>query len=260
LSAIIEVLERFSRRCSPKKGRNNMSSRLGKFRIGVIAGVFLVAFGFSSAIASFGNSAPVVGDKPAGSGSFSSTVAVPPWCGWSQTPATESLTLTGEGSYTGESYNLEGTSGDIYAYVNGGSAITSEAAADNCSWFGTSPYGAQLDMSVPDTNFEGESDDAAAEGVDAAFSWSGNLGFANNFKVGSCANFTTTPGAELSTGGLVTVWTVAAADATTNNFCDYSITYTSTIPAGLNPTYGDSNYTITGPTLTVTLTTTAAGS
>jgi hypothetical protein len=233
-----------------------MSSRLGKFRIGVVTGVFLVAFGFSSAVATFGNSAPEVGDTPAGSGSFTSTVAVPPWCGWSQTPATESLTLTGAGDYTGEPYNLAGTSGDIYAYVNGGSAITSEAAADNCSWFGTSPYGAQLDMSVPNTNFEGESD-AAAGVVDAAFSWSGNLGFANNFEVGSCTNFMTNPGAELSAGGTVTVWTVDAVNATTNNFCDYSITYTSTIPAGLNPTYGDSNYTITGPTLTVVLTTTA---
>jgi hypothetical protein len=230
-----------------------MSSGLGKFRVGVVAGVFLVALGFSSAIASFGNSAPVAGDTPAGSGAFTSTVAVPPWCGWSQTPATDSLTLTGIGQYTGESYDLEGTSGNIYAYVNGGSAITSAAAPDNCSWFGTSPYGAQLDMSLLNTEFEGESD--AAAGVDAAFSWTGNLGFANNF-IGSCTNFTTNPSAELTGAGITTVWSVAAADANTNNFCDYSITYTSTIPSGLNPTYGDSNYTITGPTLTVMLTTT----
>jgi hypothetical protein len=232
-----------------------MTVGLGKFRVGVVVGLLFVAFGLSSAVVSFGNAMPEVGDSPAGSGDFESSVTVPPWCGWSQTPATENLTLTGAGQYTGEAYAMEGTSGPIYAYVNGGATITEEAAIDNCSWFGTSAYGAQLDMSVADVEFEGTSD-ADPGVVDTAFSWTGNLGFTNNF-VGTCSNFITNPGAELLAAGSTTVWSVAAGDTTTNNFCDYSITYTSTIPANKNPTYGDSNYTITGPTLTVTLTTTA---
>ena len=158
------------------------------------------------------------------------------------------------GLYTGTSYDLAGSSGSVYAYVNGGSSITEAAAVDNCSWFSTTPYAAALNMSVDSVSFEGTSD-ANPGVVDTAFSWDGNLTFTNNFDEGSCTNFTTNAGAELDAAGNVDVWSVASPDTTTNNFCSYEIAYGSTIPANLNPTYGDSTYSITGPTLTVTLTT-----
>ena len=225
-----------------------------KNRIGVIVGALLVAFGMSPAMNSFGNELDLPGASDAGTGSFTASVAVPPWCGWSQTPAAADLTLTGDGLYIGDAYELQGSSGSVYAYVNGGSSITSQAASDNCSWFNTTPYAAALNMALGDVSFEGTSD-AEPGVVDTAFSWDGNLTFTNNFDEGSCTNFTTGAGAELTTAGDVDVWSVASGDTTTNNFCSYSISYGSTIPAGLNPTYGDSTYTIAGPTLTVTLTT-----
>ena len=223
------------------------------YRTGVIFGAIFVSIGMSPIFSSYGNGSPEIGDSSAGGGTLSASVVVPPWCGWSQTEITD-LVLTGSGLYTGSSYDLAGSSGSVYAYVNGGSSITEAAAGDNCSWFGTTPYAAALNMSVDSVSFEGTSD-ANPGVVDTAFSWDGNLTFTNNFDEGSCENFSTNAGAELEAAGNVDVWSVASGDTTTNNFCSYEIAYGSTIPANLNPTYGDSTYSITGPTLTVTLTT-----
>ena len=223
------------------------------YRAGVIFGAIFISIGMSPAMNSFGNGLGSTGSSDAGSGSFSASVVVPPWCGWSQTEISD-LTLTGDGLYIGDAYTLQGSSGSVYAYINGGSSITSQAASDNCSWFNTTPYAAALNMALGDVSFEGTSD-AEPGVVDEEFSWDGNLTFTNNFDEGSCTNFTTGAGAELTTAGDVDVWSVDSGDTTTNNFCSYSISYGSTIPADLNPTYGDSTYTIAGPTLTVTLTT-----
>jgi hypothetical protein len=229
---------------------------LRKSRIGVVIASFLLIVGLAPSLSSFANSMPTTGGSEAGSGAFTSEVEVPPWCGWSQTPATSDLTLDGSGLYTGTAYDLTGSSGTVYAYVNGGDTITTEASADNCSWFGTAPYSAALSMSIDSVGFSGESD--ANPGVtDEEFSWDGYLDLTNNFDAGSCTNYTTNPGASLDAAGSVDVWSVISDDTNTNNFCSYTITYGSQIPEGLNPTYGDSTYTITGPTLTVTLNTTA---
>ena len=225
-----------------------------KYKVGVVVGALLVAFGMSPAMNSFGNTLTGKGPSPAGEENFTASVVVPPWCGWSQTPAASDLTLTGSGLYTGAAYNLSGSSGDVFAYVNGGSAITDPAAVDNCSWFSTTPYAAALNMAVDGVHFVGTSNAHPGES-DPNFTWDGNLTFTNNFDSGSCADFTKNEGAELTTADDVNVWSVSAEDTTTNNFCSYEIVYGSTIPANLNPTYGDSTYSITGPTLTVTLTT-----
>ena len=223
------------------------------YRTGVIFGAIFVSIGMSPIFSSYGNGLPKIGDSSAGGGTLSASVVVPPWCGWSQTEITD-LLLTGSGLYTGAAYNLSGSSGDVFAYVNGGSAITDPAAVDNCSWFSTTPYAAALNMAVDGVHFVGTSNAHPGES-DPNFTWDGNLTFTNNFDSGSCADFTKNEGAELTTADDVNVWSVSAEDTTTNNFCSYEIVYGSTIPANLNPTYGDSTYSITGPTLTVTLTT-----
>jgi hypothetical protein len=63
-------------------------------------------------------------------------------------------------------------------------------------------------------------------------------------------------GAELSGIGATlttTPWTVAEADVTNNNFCQWSAKYEIKIPSGMTPTYGGVTYRWTGPTLTHTL-------
>ena len=228
------------------------SANLFKFRLYGIIGAALTLLSLNLTSDSFGNGLPDSGPSDAGGGTFSASVVVPPWCGWNQTPTIDNLTLTGSGLYTGTTYDLTGSSGPVYAYVNGGTAIEEAAAENNCSYYGTAPYSAALSMAIDSVSFSGESD--ANPGVtDEAFSWPGSLTFENNFDAGSCDNFITNPGAILDAAGSVDVWSVDSVDTNTNNFCSYTITYGSQIPAGLNPTYGDSTYTITGPTFTFTL-------
>ena len=229
---------------------------LGKSNVvGVVFGTVLIGLGLTPTAISFANGAPVAGGVAAGDATMESTVAVPPWCGWTQSPAASgSITLEGSGMYTGAAYNLSANSGNIYAYVNGGSSITSQAASDNCSWFGMTPLGASLSMTV-DGNFSSVSD---AGGADPAFAWDladAGITFTNNFLAGSCADFTTFAGATATNNTPINVWSVDYADTITNNFCQYSIDYATTIPGGLNPTYGDSTYTITGPSISIDLVT-----
>jgi hypothetical protein len=61
--------------------------------------------------------------------------------------------------------------------------------------------------------------------------------------------------AEISAFGVTNAWTISDMAVVTNNFCNYSVDYTATIPGGMMPTYGDSTYTFTGPSLIHTLTT-----
>lgn len=229
---------------------------LGKSNVvGVVFGTVLIGLGLTPTAITFANDAPSAGSSSAGGADMTSTVVVPPWCGWTQSPAASgSIELSGTGMYTGAAYDLSANSGNIYAYVNGGSTITSEAAVDNCSWFGMTPLGASLSMTV-DGNFSSSSD---VGGADAAFAWNladAGITFANNFVAGSCTNFTTNPGATATNNTPINVWSVDYADTITNNFCQYSIDYSTTIPGGLNPTYGDSTYTITGPSISIDLVT-----
>jgi hypothetical protein len=50
-------------------------------------------------------------------------------------------------------------------------------------------------------------------------------------------------------------WSIPSGSVSTNDFCNYSVEYTATIPGGKQPVYGDSTYIFTGPTLIHTLTT-----
>ena len=84
------------------------------YRAGVIFGAIFISIGMSPAMNSFGNGLGSTGSSDAGSGSFSASVVVPPWCGWSQTEISD-LTLTGDGLYIGDAYTLQGSSGPVYA-------------------------------------------------------------------------------------------------------------------------------------------------
>jgi hypothetical protein len=78
----------------------------------------------------------------------------------------------------------------------------------------------------------------------------------NTFTAGcSAAGFTPNPGASMSASGSTTAWSILSEDVSTNDFCNYSVEYTATVPADKEPTYGNSTYVFTGPTLVHTLTT-----
>lgn len=226
-----------------------------KNKLGIVVGLLVLALGISPTISSLANDQPTAGNINAGGGAMTSSVAVPPWCGWSQTPASSSIILDGAAGtqYTGqEDYPLTANSGPIYAYVNDGSVISSAASADNCSWFGMAHLGASLEMSVATQSFTSSSVGRADDG----FTWNLSdkpLTFNNNFT--TCSDFNPNLSASLSATGSVPVWSMSSSDVSTNNFCEYDVDYSTSIPSGLNPKYGGSTYDITGPTLTVTLTT-----
>jgi hypothetical protein len=49
------------------------------------------------------------------------------------------------------------------------------------------------------------------------------------------------------------VVSMSAIDTTTNSYCSWTSDYTVTIPSELKPTFGNSTYTYTGPTVTNTM-------
>ena len=224
----------------------------------------LVGVGVSNAA---GETKPSEGETPVGNATTSSSMLVPPWCGWRISSLSEAIDLqpaSGEPNfYSGEEIQLEATGADIYAYIGGSAEATSKPESDlalgACSWFSDPAYGAQLNVVLDDANFTAE---AESGGLDSQMDFSAEQ-TENELYVsyvpaeeGSCSADGFTPG-DMSSfypdrlSGRV--WSVAAADALNNNFCQFRLSYQIKIPAGMSPTYGETTYTWTGPTLTFTL-------
>ena len=242
-----------------------------KFIAGAVALVATVglAFSLSSLGASYaaGGGKPDTGLSPVGDASTSSQMLVPPWCGWRVSSLTESINLVpAEGEptyYSGEEISLEQTGGDIYAYIGGASGETSkptDVLEDGaCSWFSDPAYGAQLNVELDSADFDAV---AADGGPDGAMGFSATS-TSNEFYVtyvpeegGTCTADNFVPGdlSSFYTGKLSgRVWSVAADDAKVNNFCQFKLKYQVKIPSGMSPTFGDTTYTWTGPTLSFTL-------
>jgi hypothetical protein len=199
---------------------------------------------------------------------------VRPWCGWvALTGAEDPILLEPaageETTYDGDEIILEAV-GQEYAIkvapvdqvTTGDLASFIEEAADACSWFATSEvngvdvlttlnvntFTAVSDKntsSVSDTSmdFTTESqnlviDNTPVTCADAGFSFSNNP-------------FVVTTSASATTG--TNVVSMTAGDTLTNSYCSWTSDYTVTIPSELKPTFGDSTYSYTGPTVTNTM-------
>ncbi len=228
-----------------------------------------LAFSLSSLGASYaaGEGKPAVGDSPVGDASTTSEMLVPPWCGWRISSLTETIDLVpaeGEPSYySGEEISLVQTGGDIYAYIGGAAGATSKQTSDlesgACSWFSDPAYGAQLNVELSSADFAAS---ATTGGADSEMDFSATE-TDNEFFVtyvpadgGSCVSDSFTPGdlSSFYTGKLEeSVWSVDAASATNNNFCQFALKYEIKIPGGMSPLFGNTTYTWTGPTLSFTL-------
>ena len=241
------------------------NSKLVATKVGIAAsmlGMVVALSGITSGFAA-GSDAPVDEEFEAGSPTTSASVAVPPWCGWNINPVVGSITLApptvGEvaAKYLGQELELTGSTSSVNAYVGATGAAIAELASDNCSWFGKTPLAATFAVSIA----EGNAKFTAASGgsPDVAMGWlltDKPLVIANTFTPGcTTAGFTSTPGATLTTSGSTTAWSISSATVSTNDFCNYSVEYTATVPAGKEPIYGNSTYVFTGPTLVHTLTT-----
>jgi hypothetical protein len=231
---------------------------LTKIGIAISALAMIVAFNGASSGFAAGSDMPVEGNTEAGIAETTADVVVPPWCGWNINPVTSNITLSSEGaSYVGEALLLTGSTSAVNAYVGGVESAESAPASDNCSWFGKTPLSASFDVEIAD----GDARFTAVSGglSDSAMDWELSeepLVIANDFSDGCAADgFTPNAGATMFASGTTNAWTITDFDVVTNNFCNYSVDYTATIPGGMMPTYGDSTYTFTGPSLIHTLTT-----
>ena len=240
-----------------------INSKITATKLGIAAsmlGMVVALSGITSGFAA-GSSTPTEGDSSAGSASTSASVVVPPWCGWNINPVVASITLAPADSakYLGADLALTGSTSSINAYVGATTGASAALAADNCSWFGKTPQAAKFDVTIAadDAKFTATS----GANADAAMGWNLStkpLVIANTFDDGCVtAGFTpnTSPTASMTAAGTNTAWTIASGAVSTNDFCSYSVLYTATVPGGKLPTYGDSTYTFTGPTLLHTLTT-----
>lgn len=233
----------------------------------------IATVGLAFSLASMGVSNAAGGEKPdagedlVGDATTISSMVVPPWCGWRISELTETINLEpAEGEptyYSGSEIDLEATGADIFAYIGGTAEATTKPESDieegACSWFSDPAYGAQLNVELDDADFVASAEDG---GADVEMNFSAEAG-SNEFYVsyvpavgGSCEADGFTPGdmssfyPERLTGR---VWSVEAADALNNNFCQFSLRYQIKIPGGMSPTYGDTTYNWAGPVLTFTL-------
>ena len=238
------------------------NSKLVATKVGIatsMLGIVVALSGITSGFAA-GSSAPTAGDSTAGSATTSASVVVPPWCGWNINPVVGSITLSpaGGAKYLGQNLNLTGSTSEVNAYVGATTGAISELASDNCSWFGKTPLTASFGVTIATGNAAFTA--ASGSNPDAEMGWNLStkpLVIENSFSTGcAAAGFTSNPGASMTAAGTTPAWSVTGTGiVTTNNFCNYSVNYTATIPAGKQPVYGDSTYVFTGPTLVHTLTT-----
>lgn len=198
------------------------------------------------------------GPIDAGLGATSSSVEVPPWCAWYLNGEAESIYLapTAGEQYVGNDLVVTAESPDMYSYIGSDIDQTSAMAADNCSWFGATPWNAEFTVSIDGTSFEAEtaggSRDAA---MDFSVSNASPISITPTFT--DCdASFTVGPASQLPDGGATTanVWTNTTG--ATNDFCQFKFSYSVTIPEGMIPGYGGTTYTWTGPNITHTVTVT----
>ena len=200
---------------------------------------------------------------------------VRPWCGWiALTGANDAIALEPaagqDTTYDGDAIILEAV-GQEYAIKVApvDQATTTELASftqediDACSWFADDQknfvdVSTELDVNtftaLSDKNTLPTFDDSMdfATDDDAAQ----NLVISNN-EVTCDEDFTfenepfRVIGADTLTG--TNVVSMSATNTTTTSYCSWTSDYTVTIPSELKPTFGNSTYTYTGPTITNTM-------
>lgn len=195
-----------------------------------------------------------------GENTTGSAVGTVPQCAWHLDGVSGAVTLAHGDSakYNGADYSISGSTSDVNTYVADSAAGTPSTDPAACSWY-SGKKGAQVTVSTSATSpaftsssFEGDSSmnfslDSSSHKLSAAVTptCSSDDGWVNG---ASGTN-------DIYTGHLSGVPTsLANASTTTISSCSYTITYSTTVPSGMTPTHAGSNYAMTGPALTTTLT------
>jgi hypothetical protein len=196
-----------------------------------------------------------------GSNAVSAATHTVPWCGWTISGISGSLelkdtSLTGDktvSKYVGEAINLEGTSGDISAYVSG----TKGTPGDECSWYGNKKG---LSMSIEPSGYAFSATASTPSGPKTDAGMGFNL--TSTHPLAATASYTSC-GANFNKSVVQSIYADAEAvtpvstknkdSVTTSDACSWNVQYETTIPAGGTPLYGNADYSFAGPTLVTTV-------
>jgi hypothetical protein len=261
------------------------TSRGRRLLAAFLAPIALLALAFSiSSTSAFGevgvDQQEASGSAPLDSQTMGTDLQVRPWCGWvaltgANTPIVLAPTAMEEDSvYDGDAIDLEAV-GQEYAIKvapvdqdgTGTLADFGVEAADACSWFAPSEVnGVNVSTTASGNTFTALSSkntsSPAAVDTSMDFTTDGGDIFQNlvidNTAVSCDAGFSfigspliISDAASASTGANVV--SMSEASTQTNSYCSWTSSYTVTIPSGLKPTYGNSTYVYTGPTITNTM-------
>jgi hypothetical protein len=202
---------------------------------------------------------------------------VRPWCGWvALTGANSPIVLAPaagqETTYDGTAITLEAV-GQEYAIkvapvdqeTTSDLASFIQEADDACSWFASSEVnGVDVSTTLDVNTFTAVSDKNTSSVADTSMDFTTDDGLDQNLVIDNtpvtCADagfsfinnpFVVTTSASATTG--TNVVSMPAMSTLTNSYCSWTSSYTVTIPSELKPTFGNSTYTYTGPTVTNTM-------
>ena len=261
------------------------TSRGRRLLAAVLAPIALLALAFSiSSTSAFGEvgveQQEADGSAPLDSQTMGTDMEVRPWCGWialtgANAPIVLAPTAMEEDSvYDGDAIDLEAF-GQEYAIKVAPVDQPAESElglfpreADNaCSWFASSEVNAvNVSTTASSNTFTAVSskNTSTPAAVDTSMDFTTDGGdIFQNLVIDNTAvdcdmgfSFIGSPliisdAASASTGANVV--SMSEMSTTTNSYCSWTSSYTVTIPSGLKPTYGNSTYVYTGPTITNTM-------
>ena len=199
---------------------------------------------------------------PSGGGDtqLSASTETGPWCGWYLTDVSAELELVPvnveETTYVGTAIDLTVTDPlGLSAFVGGSESHSDDTS--NCSWYGdTNKQAVEVSVTADSANFMatpflGDPDTSMDFSLDSdnrlTITVAADTDFCNGFFV---TDLTYIYGESLTA---TPIESAVFTEVGTTDRCDWEVTYSTSIPAGLVPTYGGDTYVYTGPTLTTTL-------
>lgn len=193
-----------------------------------------------------------------GSNTTGSTVGTVPQCAWHLEGVSGTVALTHEDAtkYSGTSYAISGSTSEVKTYVADQDATAIATDTSACSWY-NSKKGASVTVSTSGTPAF-TSSSFGAEDTSMNFILDGTANKLTANVTPTCSSPWSTPSAgdnDIYAGHLSGPATSLALGSTsTISSCTYSVTYSTAVPAGKQPLHAGSNYAMSGPSLTTTLT------
>ena len=256
------------------------TSRGRRLLAAFLAPIALLALAFSiSSTTAFGEVGVTQqdssGSEPLDNQEVGIEMPVRPWCGWiALTGANAAIALEPafgqETTYDGDAITLEAVGQEYGIKVAPVDQLTTDDLAsftqeadDACSWFASSEVnGVNVSTTLDVNTFTAISDKNTLEVEDLSMNFKTDDGDDQNLVISNnevtCDpdfTFDNEPFRVIGAGTLTgtNVVTMLSTSTTTTSYCSWTSDYTVTIPSELKPTFGNSTYTYTGPTITNTM-------